>query len=274
MEPITCEIPQLVRERTGDGNALPLGSLRSQLRLAPSAGPESTSYVFDSWESRPTCWVSLHPQGTPDWEKLAIGAINMSSISYHVGRAESTWTEPLEIQALYVCGLKKKEFSDLSKFRMKRGQDAEPAIREWDSQRRNVKISTVGKSVWKQDPRFRSSMDGEQENEDFVEYKTAENMYRKLVNYIDATARGHCPPPNDFSHLFNSHYDQITGNGVINNKKGCHYTVVDANKQVFYQYIPTNEDHWYQVLYPQAVQFYDTYVQPLMDLHGIVRIDP
>lgn len=226
------------------------------------------------WIDRGSYWINDAPQGSDAWKKLSIGGINASSISYIVGRSPPQFTDPPEVQAEIICGLQVKQFSEEALFRMKRGNLAEPIIREWDSKRRGVKIREVGKAFLKSNPIFRASMDGEEiENDtDFVEYKTTVRLARSLRDYLDAVSHGHTPQ--GYNHLFASHYDQMDMTGVVCNKKWVHYSVFDMEGQVFYQCIPIDYNHWSEVLYPRAMDFYNKYVEPLMLKHNIQRIDP
>jgi hypothetical protein len=76
-------------------------------------------------------------------------------------------------------------------------------------------------------------------------------------------------------HIFNSHYDQMTGNGVITKKKYMHYVVVCTDTQnSFIQRFPVDYDLWDSVLYPRAVRFYEEYVQTRMDELNLIMLDP
>jgi hypothetical protein len=240
------------------------------------------------WEERKTCYMSKSKQGGKVWSRLRIGAMNASGISRCLQRMPPSMRIPPEESARIICGLSplsydKKQTEDEKRTEsMKIGILGEPIVRQWDSKRLGVTIREVGVGVWKENPVFRGSMDGEPESsnekcneDDFVEYKIPKNIYWKLIEYIEAIKKGFEPPPGYHRHIFDSQYDQITFCGSIHGKQRCKFTVVSAEtSDVYEQWIPTDHDHWNKVLYPQGLQFYNTYVVPLMAKHHILRIDP
>jgi hypothetical protein len=51
--------------------------------------------------------------------------------------------------------------------------------------------------------------------------------------------------------------------------------VVSTEEKISYcERLPVDHAHWEKVLYPQAVDFYDNYIQPMMIDNQIKRIDP
>ena len=100
-------------------------------------------------------------------------------------------------------------------------------------------------------------------------------MYWKLVEYIESKKKGYSFYPGYHEHIFNSHYDQMTGNAIITNKKYMHYVVVCSDsQQSFVQRFPVDVELWEKTLYPRACNFYEEYIEPKMKLFDIKRIDP
>ncbi|CAH6418648.1 Hypothetical protein POVN_LOCUS367 [uncultured virus] len=227
------------------------------------------------WEDRKTCWISLNKQGGIVWKRLRIGAITMSMISKIAKRVPRFMQTPPDELARQICGLSEPYFPPEALARMNVGSKGEPILREWDAKELGVVIKEVGIGVYKKDPRFRGSMDGDINESDFCEYKIPERMYRQLIEFIEAIKKGYTPPPSEHSHIFNSHYDQMIGNAEIHGKQRCNYVVCAAsNSTVYRQWVPADPDHWNNCLYPAGVTFYNTYVEPLLRKHKIRRIDP
>lgn len=234
------------------------------------------------WEDRPTCWMSRDKQLSSRWKDLHVGRISMSNISKIAGRVPPNMrSSPHEI-AKVITGVADRSFDPSEQDRMRHGIQAEPLIRQYysDTVRRRP-IYEVGLAVWKRDVRFGGSLDGE--FGDFgIEIKAPEAaVYHQLVQHVSATKRGFTPPSKGsdsarkYAHIFDSHLDQMIGNMVITGKTHCDYVVACLKtQQIYYESIPANASHWYEVLYPAASVFYDQHVQPLMNKHHLTRIDP
>lgn len=221
------------------------------------------------FEDKGTYYAASGKQGGDEWLRLRNGRITMSQISACVGR--SPIKKNLEEEAEYICGIKKINFN----LYMTHGQDMEPVIRNWYSDYIEKPIKEVGLAVWKKDFRFGGSLDGEINDFEGIEIKAPQKMYQKLINYVEAKKKGFTFVPGYHEHIFNSHYDQMTGYGVITGKKFMHYVVVCSDtQQAFIQKFPVDYELWNTELYPKSCLFYDTYVEPLMKQHGISRIDP
>lgn len=225
------------------------------------------------WKEYDTYNLSLHPQGTDEWKNLRVARITMSNISACVGRSYYK-SDPKEISDS-ICGITKIE----SNSAMEHGVRMEPVIRNWYADLLEKPIQEVGLAVWKKDSRFGGSLDGEiienEESEEGIEIKAPRKMYWKLVEYIESRKKGVSFYPGYHEHIFHSHYDQMTGNAIITNKKAMHYIVVCTDtKESFIQRFPVDTALWENTLYPQACHFYEKYVEPKMKLLDIQRIDP
>lgn len=228
------------------------------------------------WKEYSTYNLSLHSQGTDEWKNLRIGRITMSTISSCVGRSMYK-TDPNEICDI-ICGVTKISNNAY----MEHGVKMEPIIRDWYQDTLGKSIKELGLAVWKKDPRFGGSLDGEildSESNDFslegIEIKAPRKMYWRLIEYIESKKKGYSFYPGYHEHIFNSHYDQMIGNAVITNKKAMHYVVVcSETQQAFVQRFPIDLEHWEKNLYPNACKFYDDFVEPKMKELNIERIDP
>jgi hypothetical protein len=209
------------------------------------------------WTERHTCWVSKHEQRSPEWKKLRIGGMTASNISKYVGR--SIFAKTNEEMANIIMGKSLEIFSEDSLENMKIGNLGEPYLRKWYETALCKPVNEIGLAVWKQDTRFRGSVDGEVDDDLCVEFKIPKNMYKPLFNYIEATSKGY-NTEKDYSHIYKSHYDQMMMNCAILDKKFSDYVVYSpCNNLVFVQRVPFNYEHWMNELYLPAVKFYDTY---------------
>jgi hypothetical protein len=233
----------------------------------------NTKNLSVSWIDYPSYYLSTAPQGSEQWLKERIGRITMSNISNCTYRA--SYKQPHEDTVDSICGIKKMEAPQNIAY-MDHGIKMEPIIRNWYSETIVRKpIKEVGLAVWKQDNRFGGSLDGEIDSEEGIEIKAPRKMYFKLVEYIESRKKGYRFYNGDHDHIFNSHYDQMTGNGVITCKKYMHYVVVCTDTQnAFVQRFPVDYDLWDNLLYPRAVKFYEEYVQPRMDELKLSLLNP
>jgi len=218
---------------------------------------------------RDTCYVMNEPQLSPNWFKYRLGRIPGSEASVPAGR--SPFSSPNREYALLNLGIKKKVFSEESIKAMSHGVEREDKIRE--SYAKNIKksIDTIGLAIYKLDERFCSSLDGEYEDTG-VEIKAPQKMYRELVEVCEAHSKGYTLPPGEPSFIYKSHYDQMTQNGIITDKKYMDYVVEDPKDQTLYSVkLPVNRDHWDSLLYPYGCIFLEEYIDPLMKIYNLKR---
>jgi hypothetical protein len=221
------------------------------------------------FEEHDTYFASLNQQCSEEWHKLRYGRITMSTISACTGRAGYSVNK--EELARKICGLEKTVTNSY----MEHGIVTEPLIRSWYSGTLQKPIKEVGLAIWKKDMRFGGSLDGEIDDSEGIEIKAPNKMYYKLIEYIESKKKGYKYPEGYHEHVFNSHYDQMTGNAIITNKKYMHYVVVCTDtQQAFVQRFPVDTELWENELYPKACKFYDTYVTPILKENSIERIDP
>jgi hypothetical protein len=166
------------------------------------------------------------------------------------------------------------------------GSRNEDALRLWLGDRLGVEVTVPGIAIWKKDPRFGGSLDGEYPPHRGVEFKCLQKreVYWQLRQYAEAIKKGtiHLPPVGAVPiHIFHSHYDQMTMNGIITGKDVMTYVVAaaetDLNPRGGFQYymedLPVNHEHWNTCLHPGGVNFYETFMAPLMREHKLRRVD-
>lgn len=229
------------------------------------------------WEARKTCWVSLAKQCSTEWKQKRIGRIPASLISEACGRSTINNRTSKELAEL-ICGLT-TNFKPDHLLAMENGIIGEPYVRDWYSQRILKRpIEEVGVAVWKEDPYFSSSLDGETFDEKnrpvAIEIKVPDKFNEKYIEVCRSWSMNLNNPHPD-SYIFSSHYDQMTAGCVITDKVGCYYIVAHLkSKTMFHQYLPTDTELWNNILYPRAKKFHSTYVLPLLKEHNIQVIMP
>jgi len=248
------------------------------------------------WSERKTCFVSENPQRGKVWTALRAGRITMSYISEIVGRKGKNKLDSKESELLakIIVGTEKRVEDEKSRRLMDNGNIMESIIRDWLSQREQRKIVEVGLAVWKEDMRFGGSLDGEfidssvsletgsngekitvTESNEGLEIKAPEYLYTSLIEHVQQLNMGIKMNEGYVGHIFNAHYDQMIGNGVITGKKYMKYVVASTtNKLSYIERIEVKREHWDNVLYPAAVKFYDEYIVPELIRSNIKRIDP
>ena len=243
---------------------------------------EDSGSKMPIWQIRDTCYVSTHKQCSEDWARERIGCIPASMISKVCGRTNFSYTgvsQTPEELAEIICGLSSESFDPYRVNLMEEGIRGEPVIKQWYSNRIiNRPITDIGVAVWKQNPYFRASLDGETIYDGgepaAVEVKIPRKLNPVYIDVLQSWGKGlRNPHPSEY--IFASHYDQMTAGSVITNKHGCYYIVACIRtKECFHQYIETDYEHWNTVLYPRAEAFRLKYVVPLLERNNIQVIMP
>jgi hypothetical protein len=248
----------------------------------------NTATVIDgapfTWEERSTYYLSSFSQDEPGWMKLRYGRNTSGTISQICKyiNDDSKESEKLEL-AQIVCGTSEKALRPSSETLKWDGVVYEKSFRQKLSTRFNVPIQEVGLAVWKRDPRFGCSIDGlmkikvdgEKEETVGIELKLPKEIYRSLIEHLEALKKGFKFPPSYHRHIFTSHYFQMISSAVIMGMQNFVYAVgCTTSSDVYVETIPTNQDLWDRVLYPSGCRFYDRYVAPEMRRHGLQRYDP
>lgn len=216
------------------------------------------------FEERETCFISKHKQGSEEWFNLRKGCITMSTISNCVGR--SNFYKSPEI----ICGFEKTQINE----NMQRGIRYENILRNYYNQNFN-ECTELGVGIWKKDIRFRGSLDGEVNDILCVEFKIPKKMYKSLTTHVEELENGFKPPQFYHDHIYDSHYDQMQGNMVIHGKLFCDYVVYGFEDEMLYhEKIELNMKHWDEILYPNAVKYYEKYINPLLLKYNFEILNP
>lgn len=190
-------------------------------------------------------------QGSDDWLHMRKGRITMSNLGKVVGHCPFSKDNPEKL-ARILKGEEKQIFSQESIQRMNKGNEYEPIVRKALETRLGKKISETGFAVWNADTRFGASLDGIIDDDTGIEIKCPMKLYKPLVNNTDK---------NNIGCIWDSHYDQIIGNGVITGRKNMIYVVYGIeDKKLYIQNVKVDYDYWFNFLYPKACEFYDTYM--------------
>lgn len=204
-------------------------------------------------------------QGSDDWHELRRERITMSNIGKVVGHAPYYKGTKKEL-ALELLGKLKIRHSPRSLKRMNRGNEYEPKVRDMLAKRLGCQISETGIAVWKKDKRFGASLDGIIDDECGIEIKCPARMYEPILNYMEAVRGGLEPKVEHISHIWKSQYDQIIGNGVITGRKWMYFCVYGIEDKLFYvQKVKVDYKYWKKELYKPAAEFFDKYMQPILD---------
>jgi hypothetical protein len=194
-----------------------------------------------TWVDRRTCLVSSTPQGTDEWLEERKGKITSTAISKILGESPFFYGDDSDI--VDSINGKKEEFSDEAIRRMQLGTDYEPKVRRLVEKRLGVNIRELGLAVWKRDPRFAASLDGEINEDIGIEIKCPEKMYTLFEK--DGT-------------IWRNHINQMTTAGVITGKKKmlyCVYSILE--KKLVMRMIDVDYNRWNKEMYPKCIKFLD-----------------
>lgn len=211
-------------------------------------------------EDKGTYYLLNVKQRSSDWFHMRKGRITGSQIAKTVGHAPYCQQTNEEIAEI-LTGKKKETFTKEAKIRMNKGTKYEDYVRSYLEKKLKVKFFEEGFCLWKQDPVFGCSNDGALDDKVFLEIKCPAKMYRPIQEFMNDPDRN----MNSIDHIYKSHYDQITMNGVVSNREYaifCVYSIEE--KKIFFQKIKIDYDYWYNFLYPKSKEFYNTYMKHLL----------
>lgn len=212
-------------------------------------------------EDKGTYYLLNVKQRSSDWFYMRKGRITGSVLAKVVDHAPYCNQTNEEI-AECLTGQKKEKFSKEAKDRMAKGNYYEDYVRAYLEKKLNLKFFEEGFCIWKKDPVFGCSNDGALDDKIFLEIKCPSKMYKPIQDFMDDPDRN----MNSIEHIYKSHYDQITMNGVVSNRKYAIFCVyAHQEKKIFFQKIKIDYQYWYDYLYPKARNFYDIYMKPLLD---------
>lgn len=224
---------------------------------------EIVRFRKDEWLDKGSYFLSIYPQGSDEWLSKRVGRITQSNMGKVVGDAPY-FKGPPEQLAKQLVGIEKEEFSEEAKKRMNIGTKLEPAVRKYMEEQENKKIEEVGLAVWKEDPRFGASLDGEISKFIGLEIKCPAKMYAPLIERIEFPHRF---PDHDNSFMWKSHLYQVIGNMIITGKQCMVYVVYAHEEEKIFRHSIYREDvegKWKNYLYPTACKFYDQFMYPLL----------
>jgi hypothetical protein len=200
-------------------------------------------------------------QGSADWKFIKRGRISGSNIGLVVERPFYCKKTDEEL-ARYIMGLDVEEHTPEAKARMSAGNDYEPLVREHLSKYLGKKIRETGYAIYKRDPkRFGVSLDGVVDKDTCIEIKCPANMYIPILNYM----KKENPDPDDYSHIYSSHYLQMLIGMAITNRKSCVYAVYGIKDETFFVQVVKFDEELWEKIYLKACIFHDKYIKPLMD---------
>jgi putative phage-type endonuclease len=212
-------------------------------------------------EDKGTYYLVNVKQRSSDWFYMRKKRITGSTLPKVVGHAPYCQQSNEEIAEI-LTGKKKEVFTEEAKKRMSKGNLYEDYVRGYLEKKLNLKFYEEGFCIWKKDPIFGCSNDGSLDEEVFLEIKCPAKMYKPIQDYIDDKEKD----KNSIDHIYKSHYDQITMNGVVTNRKYAIFCVyAHEEKKIFFQKIKIDYDYWYDFLYPTAKNFYNTYMVSLLE---------
>lgn len=211
----------------------------------------SNSQNMDDWIDKGTYMESSAPQGSENWKAIRNKKIDDIPLltGSNFGNASGVGYETMENLALYMLGVKKREFDLASKKRMDHGIYTEKIARGWYEHVTGNKVKDAGFAIPNFDPRIGSSLDGHVGEDGCVEIKCPESMY--MGDKINP-----------------SHYAQMQGGMAICNKKWCDY-IVYSTKDGFadIKRVEFDKDFWDNDLYPKLCNFID-YVKEVYKIYN------
>jgi hypothetical protein len=229
-----------------------------------------SSYNPNKWKDCGKYWLYDTDQRDPDWLLVRLGRPSGSSCGSLIGH--SIFSTPDETAAT-IAGVKKKDFTPQQIEVMDHGTKMEPFARDWYTSTNKVEVEELGFVIPKFDPEIGVSVDGDVIGTDgMIEIKAPKKMYNPLKSYMAKQSFGIIPSgvgrnsmPLEFSHIWQTHYDQMQLGMAILDKKWCDYIVYCADENcVFNQRIPFNESYWRNVMYPAIRSAIDHKIKPYL----------
>lgn len=223
------------------------------------------------WTDRETCWISNYGQRTEEWKSLRMYRLTASNFAAVAGR------DPLkspEDVLNTICGLAKPP-SETAMMNMNHGTFLEPFIRNHYSKVNNVNVKEVGLAVYKKNTYLGASLDGDVDDQTCLEIKCPVNgiyspLMFKLKNFSTRSGDAVTGTAASYSHIWNSHYDQMMGQMAITGKTQCDYWVYsDSTKQLYKERIPFNKGYWEESLYPKLDKFIEEKLKPKLKELGV-----
>jgi hypothetical protein len=250
-----------------------------------TVSPTVLMSLHSEWRDCGRSWLWLGQQATPEWQQLRRGRITATSISKVCGRSayhafnkssnEGFAKALLGVEGYSTLGTRHDDPDTLE--RMRWGSDNEEVARRLfleamkyrEPEHLEVTVSTeIGLAVDKVCQYFSASVDSDivagVPEPSLLEIKCPQRMAMDCC--VD-------------------HYDQVQMNGALLNKKHGYYfslpkylpsgqlNIWDARMSFSYylEKVPIVSAHYYQVLRPGGLRFWEQYMQPLIDRDPLLR---
>ena len=178
------------------------------------------------------------------------------------------------LAAKKIAGLYREEFTEEQSIRVNYGKDHEKDAREWYILSTGNIVKSPYFAVPKFDYRLGAEHDGfiydkdGNELDGILEIKCPMEIYEPLLNITRPFLRLSGEKDNDYSHISESHYDQMQMEMEIFDKSWCDYVVYCIPKNfVFLERVYRNKEYW-NILYEKIRIFIDAKLTPLLNEIG------
>lgn len=223
---------------------------------------------YKMWKDCGNYYLNEHEQGTAGWLSARIGRITMSNAYATGGKSRFSTIEEVADQT---CNIREKKINETQRKRMERGSRMEGEAREFYEKQSGNTVYEVGLGVNKHlSPYIGGSPDGLVDHDGLIEIKNPDVMYQALYLNQRYKDLGIETDPNDFEHIWPSHYAQMQGNMAIFERKWCDYIVYISPINCIIQRVPFNAVYWEKELLPQLNRFVNEYLKPRIIEHKIV----
>lgn len=158
--------------------------------------------------------------------------------------------------ALKICGLKTDIFSEEALKLTEYGIKNEHILRDFLEQYLGMRIYEIGVVRMDSDSIFACSVDGVLENGEIVEFKTTGKETPSQV-------------ASDGSEIPINYRWQMNHNMAVTGARKCHYLSYSYTSNLFYyKCFNFDEQLWENDMKPKVIEFYNSYVRPIYDLHS------
>lgn len=246
------------------------GDFKFNLQLA-SLPPVPGNYHLSKWKDHGPYWEYTAPQhdesgkANLDWLAVKTGRVSGTGSGYVLGHGFEKDKSFPEL-ALELAGIKKKIFSEQQLKNMQHGTDNEDRARKMYESKNNVTANELGFVVPKWNLNIGISPDGCVDKSDqngvygIIEIKCPQRMYRPYLEYMEQDN----PNPNDYSHIWKSHFDQMQWGMGIMGRGWADYVVVDTFQELYFQQRVLFQQQYFNEMYSKIVNFHNTYLAPLL----------
>lgn len=165
--------------------------------------------------------------------------------------------------ARQIAGIYNEQFTQESIDRMNHGIKYEDTARKWYTSVTGNTIIPSYFAVPKSDYRLGAEHDGFVDNSDgIIEIKCPAKMYQSIIN--KQNAQKICNEELNYSHIPESHYDQMQMELEIFDKNWCDYIVYSTSENIVHlERVYRNNYHW-KVMYEKIEIFINSKLKPLL----------